>query len=321
MKFLKPLVAFLVVNLSIIIWIWIIVILLKVIFGIDILSYGNYINLLIYSFTVGFIWALISLFTSKWMVRYLYWIQIITPELYNELKGDITNPISQKIVYLYDRLQELTKKYNEWNIELWIYESSEPNAFATWCWLCGKLIAFSTWILETMDIEELDWVLWHEFAHIMNWDMVTTTILQWFLNTFVIFISRILAWFLTDFNSDDENEGNWSGIMYYLLSTFLEFIFGLIVSIILAWYSRIREYAADKDSGLKYSSLDNMISALKKLKFIVENINIQPDSNNDTVATLKIYNFAGKLLNLFSTHPPLEDRIKKLEKMRTNFVK
>jgi heat shock protein HtpX len=146
----------------------------------------------------------------------------------------------------------------------------------------------------------------------MNGDMVTTSMLQGFLNTFVIFISRILAGMFTSRGDEEEESPNF---MYPIIAMLLEFFFGLLVSIILAWYSRIREYAADRDSALKYSSKIDMIDALKKLKWVAESGQIIPDPNNDYVATLKIYNFAGKLLNLFATHPPLEDRIRKLEQL------
>ncbi len=311
-RLLKPLFAFLVINLAVILGISLIFVIISVFTGIDLSQIlWNYSNLLIYSFIVGFLWALISLFTSKWMVKFLYNITIIDENTYQQLKYS-DDPISRKIAFLYEKLKNLAQKYGVDNVELGIYESPEPNAFATGCWICGRLIAFSSGILQIMDEHELEWVLWHEFAHLMNWDMVTTSILQWFLNTFVIFISRVLAWIFTSKWEEEEESSNF---MYPIIAMFLEFFFGLLVSMVLAWYSRIREYAADRDSALKYSSKIDMIDALKKLKWVVESDQIIPDPNNDYVATLKIYNFAWKLLNLFATHPPLDDRIKKLEQL------
>ena len=316
LRSLKPIFAILVVNLAVLLWITLIVILIKIFTWYDIFAAtSGYWGLLLYSFVVWFASALISLLLSKFMVKFLYSIEIIDEDKYQQLKlASSSDPIAAKIVYLYERLQYLGQKHGVSNVELWIYDSAEPNAFATWCWICGRLIAFSSWILEIMDIDELDWVLGHEFAHLMNGDMVTTTILQGFLDTFIIFISRVIASIIVSrINDDEESSVEWS-FLYGILTFILEFLFWIIVSLILAWYSRIREYAADKDSALKYSNKYNMINALKRL-LEIEKVWVPVDPNNDAVATLKINNFAWKLMNLFATHPPLEDRIKRLQNL------
>ncbi len=298
-RLLKPLLAIILVNVAVIVGITIILFVISYVTGINLAAYWQWWQtLLVWSAILWFVSAIISLFISKWMVKFLYRIEIINPE--NLYKYD------EKVQYLYNKLQQLAQK--EWisNIEFGIYGSSEPNAFATWCGLCGRLVAFSTGILQIMDINELDGVLWHEFAHITNGDMVTTTILQGFLNTFVIFISRLIAWIIS---SDDE--GNPNPFVYFIISIVLEILFGILASLVLAWYSRIREYSADKDSALKYSDKFKMAAALEKLKLVSERW-VPVDPHNDEFATLKINNFGGKLLNLFSTHPPLEERIKRV---------
>ncbi len=298
-RFLKPIFAFIVVNIAVVVGISIILFGLKIFFGIDLYNiHANTTTLFLWSLVVWFASALISLFLSKWMVKFLYKIHVIDPNRLYEY--------DDKIQYLYQKLVELSEREGIPVPEFGIYESPEPNAFATWCWLCGRLVAFSSGILQIMDKDELEWVLWHEFAHITNGDMVTTTILQWFLNTFVIFISRLIANFVASRDSDEPNP-----IVYFIVSIILELLFGIIAWLILAWYSRVREYAADRDSAIKYSDKYKMAKALEKLKLVAEQW-VPLDPHNDELATLKINNFGGKLLNLFSTHPPLDERIKRV---------
>lgn len=294
-RFIKPLIAFFLINV-ILIWVF------------SVISYllTNYfwlkwINNLLVALVFWFWGSIISFLLSIWFIRWSYNIIDVNDDNINDL--DLI--YWWKISYLYSRLRTLNTDYNE-NVKLAIYESDEPNAFAAWCWLCWKMIAFSSWILNLMDKNELDWVLWHEFAHVRNWDMTTMTILMWFLNTFVIYISRIISDFLTPKDENWNPTLIWT-LINFVLTIILEIIFWIIVTIIAAYYSRIREYAADKDSALKYSTRDNMIAWLKKLlSFQNQYVNY-----DDWLNMFKISNNT-KILNLFSTHPPLEDRINKL---------
>jgi len=297
LSLLKPWLAFVIINISVIIWIFIILYLLSIITWIDFFAQGSGIyTLLLWSAMMWFLVAIISLFISKWVLKELYRIQIVDERNLHKFWP--------KVQYLYYKLKQLASSNNIDNIEFGIYPSAEPNAFAAWCGMCGRLIAFSTGILDIMDEKQLDWVLWHEFAHIMNHDVVTTTMLQGFLNTAVIFLSRLIASVVSRWDEDNY-------FAYFTTSIILELLFGVLAGLVLAWYSRMREYDADKDSALFYSNKYNMASALETLKQVMERW-VPVDPNNDMVATLKINNFGGKLLNLFSTHPPLEERIKRV---------
>jgi heat shock protein HtpX len=303
MKYIKPILAFIIVNISIIIWISLIFFILSL-FWIHINLWNN---LLLYSFIVWFWASIISLLVSKFIINWQYNIQKI--ESYPDIQ-DISRKYDldeNKIISLYEELKRLEKLKWYSNITLWIYEDEEPNAFAYWCWICWRNIAFSTAIIKLMNTKELLWVLWHEFTHINNWDVTTMTILQGFINTFVIYISRTLAAIVANWDDDK----HW-WILYFILSMIFEFLFGILASIVVAWYSRIREYKADEWSAL-LEWKDKMIAALGKLKLAEEKNLIWID--NREVATAFKIDSKSSLLHLFSTHPPLEDRIKHLENL------
>jgi len=300
MKILKSILAFLIVNVSIIVWITIIFYILSL-FWIHVWTNNN---LLLYSIIIWFVASFISLLISKYIINWQYNIKYIKEY------EDIYNISSEywidenKIKFLYEELNNLKQKYWYSNIELWIYKDEEPNAFAFWCWICWRWIVFSTNILNLMNEEELLWVLWHEFSHINNWDVVSMTILQWFLNVFVIYISRILANLIT---SDDDNE--WWWILNFILVIVFEILFWILASIVTAYYSRIREFKADEWSA-KIEWKQKMIEALQKLQ-LFEQENLIWIDNRKVATTFKI-DSTKLLLNLFATHPPLESRIKNL---------
>jgi len=259
-------------------------------------------NLLLYSFLIWTVSSVISLFSSIYIIKNIYNIQIVWEDL------DKDN--DDKISYLYNKLNELNNQY-WYKIKLWIYISDEPNAFATWCGMCGYLISFSTSIIEEMDINQLDWVLWHEFAHINNKDVIVTTILQWFLNTFVIYLAHIISDVVTGNNDDNNNS-----MFNYVLTFILEIVLWIFVSIILAVFSRTREYVADYDSSTKYSNAENMLYSLQRLKVLSDYIDqTEIDNNNNLTSTMKINNFWDTLMWLFSTHPKLNDRIDRILKL------
>ena len=247
----------------------------------------------------------------KMIMNDLYKIQIINDE--NDIKKikDYWNDylgFENKISVLLNKLKDLKRTEKIDNVSFWIYESNEPNAFAYWCWFCWWYsIAFSTAILNLMTPEELLWVLWHEFSHIKNNDVVAMTILEWFANTIVIYLSRIIANIISN-NDEDDNE--W--FIHFILVFILEILFWLLTSIWLAYYSRIREYKADEWSA-KLLWKEKMIEALKKLLFFENQWLIWID-NREAAASFKI-DSNNKLLSLFSTHPPLNERIEKLENL------
>jgi len=302
---MRTIIWLIVINLSIFVWLALIIFILES-FWVHV--WLNWSWLLIYSLIFWFWASILSLLISKFTIEQIEWVRNVSDLTEDEIEL-IFWDLSYKIFYLKKRLNELNQKYKK-DVKLWVYESNEPNAFAYWCGLCWwNSIAFSTWILILMDLDELDWVLWHEYSHIYNWDVVIITILQWFLNTFVIYLSRLLASILTD------TEENWYWFWYIVLSFVLEILFWVVVTIILSYISRIREYKADLWSAKYFSNRENMILALEKLLLYSKSPEKIIDKNNEFVATMKINNFWEKLLNLFSTHPSLEDRINKLKNM------
>ena len=288
---------FLVSNLAIIV---VISIILRI-FNIDpyLTPYGlNYQSLLIFSAIVGFTGAFISLFISKWMAKMAYSIRIID------------QPADHVEKWVYQRVERYANQLGIGMPEVGIYESREPNAFATG-WNRNKaLVAVSSGLIEYMDTDELEGVLGHEMAHVANGDMVTMTLIQGVLNTFVIFLARVAAFAVSTFMRSDNKEegGGMSGLAYFGLMIVFEICFGILASIVIMWFSRRREFKADAGAA-KQVGTHKMISALKKLQTLQP---LPPDARGKALATAKISGY-GTVMALFSTHPPLEKRIAALE--------
>ena len=256
-------------------------------------GYGlNYFQLLFYSAIFGFAGSFISLFSAKWLVKRIYKITIITEPANSSQKWLLT-----RVVY-YAKAMKIAMP------EVGVYESSEVNAFATGASKNSALVAFSVGLLESMNQEEADGVIGHEVAHIANGDMVTMALIQGVVNTFVIFLSRIAATIVSKILSRGSERG--AGLSYYLIVIFFQIIFGILASPIVYWFSRQREFRADADSA-KHGSKVKMIGGLKKLQLLHGNL----DTAHPEIATMKI---SGKdIASLFSTHPPLAERIRRLE--------
>lgn len=186
--------------------------------------------------------------------------------------------------------------------EVGIYDSPEPNAFATGPTRSRALVAVSTGLLETMNQNELEGVLAHEVAHIANGDMVTMTLIQGVVNAFVMFLARIIAFALSR-NSDRDSRG-----MERLTVFALEIAFGFLGMIVVAWFSRLREFRADAGSA-KLGGREKMIAALQALQRRFE-----PSDEQEAYATLKIAGGRGGFMAMISTHPPLKDRIEALRR-------
>ena len=176
--------------------------------------------------------------------------------------------------------------------------SNDANAFATGATKNNSLVAISTGLLNSMTEEEAEAVLAHEVSHIANGDMVTMTLLQGVLNTFVIFLSRVIANVVASSRNGDE-ESRSSGI-YFLVSMVLEIVFGILASIIAMWFSRYREYRADAGSA-QLVGKEKMIAALQRLQQIHE--------PQEMEGSLNAFMINGKRSELFMSHPPLEKRI------------
>jgi heat shock protein HtpX len=258
---------------------------------------SSYQWLAIISLMFGFGSAIIGLRTSRWMAKRSYNIQLFDQTEYDP-----------KLSLVYQTVRRIADQNGITMPEVWYYQSAEVNAFATGPGKDSALVAVSTGLVRQMDDEAIRGVIGHEMAHILNGDMVTTTLLQWILNTLVIFLARILAGIISGAMSDDD-EGWWAHTWsYFLISNMLDMVFWLGVTLIIMWHSRVREFAADAGSVQFLGSKEPMrrwLTALQKL--------YDPRTTpNDSLSTLKI---SGGISGLFASHPPIEARIAALDKM------
>ncbi|MCL1790277.1 MAG: protease HtpX [Peptococcaceae bacterium] len=245
--------------------------------------------LLVFSLILGFGGSFISLLLSKTMAKRTMGLQIIT------------NPTNETEAFLIDTVSKLAQEAHIGMPEVGIY-NGEPNAFATGAKRDAALVAVSTGLLQSMNKAEVEAVLGHEIAHVANGDMITLTLIQGVLNTFVFFLARVLG-FVIDRVVLRNDRG--TGIAYYATVFLAQIVLGILASVIVAYFSRRREYKADSGSAQYLGQPNTMISALKRLGEM--STKPLPDS-------LKASGISGgKLSFLFSTHPRLEDRIKALE--------
>lgn len=265
-------------------------------FGIT--GYTAYI--VVFSGIAGFGGAFFSLLISKWVAKSMYGVQIIDPRSSDPQLRSLVERVHQMA-----RAAQLPKMP-----EVGIYDSPDVNAFATGPSKSNSLVAVSTGLLQRMNEREVDGVLAHEVTHIANGDMVTMTLIQGIVNTFALFFSRILANVIS--NSVDEKL---RGIVYMACTILGDILFTLLGSIVVAYYSRAREFRADA-GGARLSSRENMIGALRKLQAVYGNA-VHEYDEGDRLATLKIsHRQKGGLAALFMTHPSLEVRIQALERER-----
>lgn len=290
---LKRIWLFLITNLAVIVLLNIVVFILESVFNV---SLGNYAYIFVLALVIWFFGSFISLFMSKWSAKRLYNIRLIQKdEVYN---------LDEKEKLVWDTVSYLAERNHINMPEVGIYNDNDPNAFATWATKNSSLVAVSTGLLSMMNKEEIEWVVAHEMAHILNWDMITMTLLQWVINTFVIFASRVI-WNIVS-NMVDEKIAT---LVYFLVSIILEIVFGILASIIVMWFSRHREYRADEWSAI-YVWKNKMIAGLKALQRM-QNL---AGSDKEELAVMKISTKNKSWLSrLFSSHPDLEDRIANLE--------
>ena len=280
-------VLFLATNLAILVLLGIVM----TVFGIDSRSTSG---LLMIALVFGMGGAFISLALSKWIAKKSTGAQIIVQP---------ANPTEK---WLYDTVARMAKDAEIGMPEVAIYESSDMNAFATGMKKNDALVAVSTGLLSNMSRDEVEAVLAHEITHIACGDMVTLTLIQGVLNTFVILLSRLAANVINNFLSDEEGEG--LGFFGYMAVTIaLELFLGFFASIIVMWFSRRREFVADK-GAVYLSSKEKMISALQRLQ-----AQHQPSQLPDQVAAFGIGPSKGRMAGLLRSHPPLEERIAALQ--------
>jgi heat shock protein HtpX len=291
---MKRIVLFLVTNLAV---------MLVLSISMSVLGVGRYltasgidpVQLLIFASLLGFAGSFISLFMSKWMAKMSTGARIIDPRA----------PADAREAWLVDTVHQLADRAGIGHPEVAIYEGA-PNAFATGAFRNESLVAVSTGLLSSMNEEEITAVLGHEITHVSNGDMVTLTLIQGIVNTFVIFLSRLVGYFVDRALLKNDRDG--VGMGYYLSVIVCEILFGVIASIIVAWFSRQREFRADAGSARLLGARDPMIHALARLGGL-EAGTLPKSFQASGIA-------GGALGTLFASHPPIERRIEALRQLQ-----
>lgn len=248
----------------------------------------------------GFAGALISLALSRLMAKWLMGVQVIPP--------GTTDPDLRELV---ETVHELSRRAGLPAMpEVGIYESPDVNAFATGPTKSRALVAVSTGLLQSMRRRELAGVLGHEVAHIANGDMVTMTLVQGVINAIVLFLSRVLAFVVSQaLRSRDDRGSSW---LQYLLVIVFQIVFSILGSLVVCWFSRIREFRADA-GGASLAGREEMIGALEALRRLHDpEIAAAEAQHAQSFQSLKISGGKSGLAALFSTHPPIEQRIARL---------
>ena len=255
------------------------------------LQYGN---LFILCLLWGMVGSFISLMMSKLMAKWFMGVQIVT-------ENGPHAGIVQKVHRL-ARRAGLDKMP-----EVGIYQSPEVNAFATGPSRNNSLVAVSTGLLGRMDDTEVEGVLAHEVAHIANGDMVTMTLVQGIVNAFVMFFARIVAFALTQAMRKDDDDAPVSPFVTHMIVMVLDIVFGILAAPIVAWFSRYREYRADK-GGASLAGKEKMIAALESLRRAYPQLEESEAKANPNFRSMQISSKT-TVMKLFSSHPPLEERI------------
>jgi heat shock protein HtpX len=287
----KRIFLFLLTNLAIVVTLSVVLGILSAL-GFNVYG-GGYEGLAIFCFVWGMGGAFISLLMSRWIAKRATGVTLVDGRTGRA-----------ELDWLYATVARLTQQANLPMPEVGVYDSPEVNAFATGPSKSKSLVAVSSGLLRSMRQEEVEGVLAHEVAHIANGDMVTMTLLQGVINAFVMFFARLIAFGVRQ-GSDSRN----SYAMSWMLMIVLEIVFGMLGSLITAWFSRQREFRADR-GGATLAGRSNMIAALRRLAANRELV----DPSHQALATFKI-NGTRSWMVFFSTHPPLEQRIAALERL------
>jgi heat shock protein HtpX len=250
----------------------------------------NLTGMLVFAAVFGMGGAFFSLMISKWMAKMGTRAQVIA------------EPRNQTERWLVDTVAELSKSAGIAMPEVAIFPSDQPNAFATGPSKNNSLVAVSTGLLQHMRPDEVRAVLGHEIGHVANGDMVTLTLIQGVMNTFVIFLSRVVG-MIVDRVIFKNEEGH--GVGFFVTSLVAQIVFGLLASMVVMWFSRYREFRAD-DAGASLAGRGAMIAALERLKAATQMRDAMPD-------TMVAFGITGgvrsRMTELFSSHPPLDARI------------
>ena len=287
---MKRVALFIVTNLAVMLVLGVVASLL----GVNRYLTANGLNLgmlLGFSLVMGFGGAIISLLMSKPMAKWSTKAAIINGS---------TDPTHRWIVGTVERFAQ---KAGIGMPEVAIYDGA-PNAFATGAFKNSALVAVSTGLLQSMTKEEVEAVIGHEVAHVANGDMVTMTLIQGVMNTFVVFLSRVIGYFIDRVVLRNQNEG--PGIGYHVSTIVLDLLLGVLAAVIVAWFSRQREYRADAGAAQLMGRKQPMINALARLG------GLNPGELPRAVEAMGISGKGG-VMALLSTHPPIEDRIRALQ--------
>ena len=261
----------------------------------------NYESLMIFCLVYGMGGAFISLLISKKMAKWTMGLKVIDPRTASGVEKRLWSSVDQLA-----RGARLPK-----TPEVALYQSPEVNAFATGPSKGNALVAVSTGLLQRMDEQEVEGVLAHEVSHIANGDMVTMTLVQGVINAFVMFFAKAVAWAIANAMRGDDEESTPSFFVVFAIEMVLYVVFGLLGSLVVSWFSRYREFRADAGAASLAGST-KIIAALEKLKSAMH----IHDERGEAIASLKISSGKKSFLDLLSTHPPLEERISRLQRYR-----
>ncbi|MEZ7207084.1 protease HtpX [Pseudoalteromonas sp. DY56-GL79] len=285
---MKRVILFLITNLAVMLVLGIVLSILMSVFGI---SSRSYTGIMVIAAVFGFGGSFISLYMSKWIAKKSTGAHVIE------------QPRNETEHWLVSTVAEQAKKAGIAMPEVAIYDSPEMNAFATGPSKNNSLVAVSTGLLHNMSQDQAEAVLAHEVSHVANGDMVTLTLIQGVVNTFVIFFAKVLAGIVDNFLNSDEEEsgGSWT---YFIFDMIFQILFGILASVVVAYFSRKREFAADKGAA-DLVGAQKMRSALERLKH---------NHESQLEGSMMAFGIAsGKsVADFFASHPPLDERIKAL---------
>jgi heat shock protein HtpX len=283
-----------------------ILVMITITFILALLRVGNYFpqgglaGLAVFCLIWGFAGALISLALSRLMAKWMMGVQVIPPDTSDTTLRELVNTV-----------HGLARAASLPLPEVGIYESDEVNAFAT---KARALVAVSTGLLQRMGSKEVEGVLGHEMTHIANGDMVTMTLIQGVINSFVLFLSRVLAFAISQaLRSRDDRDSGGGYWMQYLLVMVFQIVLSILGSLVVCWFSRWREFRADA-GGARLAGRENMLNALRALQRLSDPEAAAAEAQrHQAFQALKISGPRGGFLALFATHPPIEERIARLE--------
>jgi heat shock protein HtpX len=248
-------------------------------------------SLLGFALVMGFGGAIISLLISKPVAKWSTGVRVIN------------QPQNADEAWIVETVRKFAEKAGIGMPEVGIFDGA-PNAFATGAFKNSALVAVSTGLLQGMTREEVEAVIGHEIAHVANGDMVTMTLIQGVMNTFVVFLSRVIGYAIDSFLRKGDERSSGPGVGYFVTTIVLDILLGFVAAIIVAWFSRQREFRADAGAAQLMNRRQPMINALARLG------GMTPGELPKSMAAMGI---AGGIGKLFSTHPPIEERIAALQ--------